>query len=338
MLDKRAVRNVALHLIHADGRRVAPRLMKKFGVSRQTANNHLRALVQAELIEGTGKTQGRAYRLVTTHQAAREYPREGLRDDIPWLELFAPAVAASPANVRDIWQYGVTEMVNNAVEHSEASSVRIAVKQNALSTEGCVGDDGVGIFRKIQREFGLFDPREALLELAKGKMTTAPANHTGEGIFFTSKAFDLFGIVSGGLMYGHATDLPGFLTDRRGTQPGTAVGLQLDNDSRRNLRAVFNEFSGGETYDFAKTLVPIKLAEFEGQKLMSRSQARRLTAGLSRFRHVVLDFSGVKEIGQAFADEVFRVFAQQNRKTVLVATKTSRQVKQMIERARAAGG
>jgi hypothetical protein len=336
MLDKDNLRNAALHLIQTDGRRVAPRLVERFGISRQTANNHLRALQQAGLIEGVGKTQGRAYKLVTTHEATKEYPREALRDDIPWLELFSPLVATLPANVRDIWQYGMTEMVNNAVEHSEARTVRVGVKQDALSTEGWIDDNGVGIFQKIQRALGLFDPREALLELAKGKVTTAPANHTGEGIFFTSKAFDLFEIVSEGLAYGHAAGSCDFLPERRSSRPGTIVFLELDNNSRRNLRAVFNEFSGGEAYDFSKTLVPIKLAEHEGQKLVSRSQARRLTTGLNRFRQVVLDFSGVVEIGQAFADEVFRVFAQQNPKTALVATKTSRQVSQMIARAKAA--
>lgn len=339
MVDKEKLRSTALHLIKADGRRVAPRLVEKFGISRQAANNHLRALLEAGLARAEGKTQGRVYRLVTTHTEMKEYRREGLRDDAPWREIIAPAVAALPGNVRDIWQYGMTEMVNNAVEHSEGEHVRVLVEQNALSTAGWVDDDGVGIFRKLERELGLLDPREAFVELAKGKVTTAPANHTGEGIFFTSRAFDTFGIVSEGLIYGHAADTPDFLADRRGTRPGTLVVLNLDNDSDRSLRSVFDKFSGGgDAYDFSKTLVPIKLAEFEGQKLVSRSQARRLTAGLSRFRQVVLDFSGVTEIGQAFADEVFRVFAKENPRTLVVATSATRPVKQMIARARSASG
>lgn len=338
MVDKEELRSTALHWIQADGRRVAPRLVEKFGISRQAANSHLRALLEAGLLEAEGKTQGRIYRLVTTHTEMKEYRREGLRDDVPWRELFAPLVATLPANVRDIWQYGMTEMVNNAVEHSEGEHVRVSVEQSALSTAGWVDDDGVGIFRKLERELGLLDPREAFVELAKGKVTTAPANHTGEGIFFTSRAFDMFGIVSEGLMYGHAADVPDFLADRRGARPGTLVVMNLDNDSGRTLRSVFNRFSGAKAYDFSKTFVPIKLAEFEGQKLVSRSQARRLTVGLNRFREVVLDFAGVTEVGQAFADELFRVFAKENPKTLLVAANTTRQVKQMIARARSVSG
>jgi len=32
--------------------------------------------------------------------------------------------------------------------------------------------------------------------------------------------------------------------------------------------------------------------------------------GLEKFRHVVLDFRNVRTVGQAFVDEIFRVFGQ----------------------------
>ena len=41
---------------------------------------------------------------------------------------------------------------------------------------------------------------------------------------------------------------------------------------------------------------------------VSRSQARRVLSGLEKFRVVILDFDRVSMIGQAFADEIFRVF------------------------------
>jgi signal transduction histidine kinase len=88
-----------------------------------------------------------------------------------------------PQNVRDIWHYGVTEMVNNAIDHSASPEVRVGLRRNALFTAVAVADDGEGIFLKIQRALGLYDAREAILELAKGKLTTAPQNHSGEGIF-----------------------------------------------------------------------------------------------------------------------------------------------------------
>ena len=39
--------------------------------------------------------------------------------------------------------------------------------------------------------------QEALQELSKGKLTTLPKGHTGEGIFFTSKVADRFELESG---------------------------------------------------------------------------------------------------------------------------------------------
>lgn len=336
MVDKDIVRTRALQLIDADGRHVAPRLVEEFKLSRQAVNNHLQALARAGLIEVAGNTRARVYRLAVTQEMSKTYAREGLRDDIPWLEVFAPAVSDLPENVRSIWHYGVTEMVNNAVDHSGASSVKVNVKRTALSTVGYVVDDGVGIFLKIQRALGLYDSSEAILELAKGKVTTDPIRHSGEGIFFTSRAFDMFGISSGKLTFVHGAAPMDVLADRLEAKSGTLVALRLENASSRRLPSVFDQFSSPETSDFSKTIVPVRLAQYEGQKLVSRSQARRLTAGFDRFRQVVLDFSDVVEIGQAFADEVFRVFAKANPKTRLTAINTASDVKRMMDRALAA--
>jgi uncharacterized protein (DUF1330 family) len=84
------------------------------------------------------------------------------------------------------------------------------------------------------------------------------------------------------------------------------------------MKSVFDEFAVPEEYTFAKTRVPVRLAQYEGEKLVSRSQAKRLYQRFERFRHVVLDFDGVAEIGQAFADELFRVFANAHPAIALV--------------------
>ena len=47
-----------------------------------------------------------------------------------------------------------------------------------------------------------------------------------------------------------------------------------------------------------------------GTTLISRSEAKRIVTGLTKFEHVTLDFSGVDVVGQGFCDEVFRVFAR----------------------------
>jgi DNA-binding transcriptional ArsR family regulator len=335
MHDKDSLRQRALALIATDGQGVAARLAEEFGLSRQATNRHLQALLQEGLVEAEGQTRARVYRLATLGKAVRRYAREGLREDIVWREAFAPVLNDLPENVRDIWHYGVTEMVNNAIDHSGSLQVEVGVRRNAVFTDGWVADEGVGIFLKIQRALDLYDAREAILELAKGKLTTDPARHSGEGIFFASKVFDAFDIRAGRLHFMHGEGELDVLHERPAEAPGTLVVMRLDNASPRLMKRVFDEFAVPEEYTFAKTVVPVRLAQYEGEKLVSRSQAKRLYQRFERFRHVVLDFEGVAEIGQAFADELFRVFAAAHPGVALTPVNMTRAVRQMVSRAQA---
>lgn len=337
MADKTTIRRRALTLISEDGQGVAGRLGAEFGLSRQVVSGHLQALVREGQIVAEGSTRARSYRLATLREDQRSYTRNGLHEDVVWQEVFAPVVADLPENVRDIWRYGVTEMVNNAIEHSGSATVQVGVRRNALLTDGWVADDGEGIFLKIQKALALYDPRESILELAKGKLTTDPAHHSGEGIFFASKVFDAFDIQSGSLHFRHDDSALDVLMERPADAPGTLVLMRLANDSTRTAKSVFDTFATPEEFSFAKTLVPVRLAQYEGEKLVSRSQAKRLYQRFERFRHVVLDFEGVAEIGQGFSDELFRVFATAHPAVELSPINMTEAVRQMVSRARSAG-
>ena len=92
-----------------------------------------------------------------------------LEENRVWREFVYPLLADLPASVRDIWRYGFTKMVNNAVDHSEGKKLSVVIVRNALFTRILIEDDGEGIFDRIRRLLKLYDKREALLELAKGK-------------------------------------------------------------------------------------------------------------------------------------------------------------------------
>ena len=338
MGDTESIRKRALVLISEGGRGVATRLAQEFDLSRQAIHKHLKALRSTGLIEAEGSTRARVYRLVPLASAHRSYPREGLAEDRVWREIVAPVVSGLPENVVDIWRYGVTEMVNNAVDHSGSPTVEVGAWRDAVKTFGMIRDAGEGIFLKIQRAFGFYDPRESILELAKGKLTTDPVNHTGEGIFFASRVFDSFLIRSGNLSFFHDKYPLDLLADRPGEALGTTVNMWLSNGSLRTLKSVFDEFAVPEAYTFAKTIVPVRLAQYEGEKLVSRSQAKRLSMRFERFRHVILDFAEVVEIGQAFADELFRVFAQAHPQVELSAENMTPEVERMVQRARVGPG
>jgi uncharacterized protein (DUF1330 family) len=75
------------------------------------------------------------------------------------------------------------------------------------------------------------------------------------------------------------------------------------------------------------------LVRYGDEVLVSRSQAKRLLARVDRFKIVILDFEGVNSIGQAFADEIFRVFRLKNRDTEIHHINANRDVEDMIVRA-----
>ena len=324
-----------LKLISDDGKNVAVRLAEAQNFSRQTASAKLRAAMSAGWITKTGAGRGVEYSLVEISRISEEFNRAGLSEDRVWLSLLAPVVRDLPENVRDIWRYAFTEMVNNAIDHSGSNKIKVWCMRNALYTQVWVSDDGEGIFNKIQKALQLYDPREAILELAKGKFTTDPARHSGEGIFFSSKMFDHFDIRSGSLHFMHNDGSDDLLLERAKNAPGTLVVMRLLNNSKRTTKEVFDQFAAPEEYTFAKTIVPVKLGQYEGEKLVSRSQAKRLIFRFEKFKTVILDFSGVEEIGQAFSDEVFRVFQNAHPDTTLVPVNMTTAVKNMVTRVKA---
>jgi len=312
---------------------------ERFGLTRQAVSRHLRTLVSQDLLTHEGNTRNRQYKLGILEKWTQFYAlTPDLAEDRPWRERLAPLLAGLSQNALAIWQYGFTEMFNNAIDHSEGAKIGVSLEESATATEILVWDDGVGIFKKIQAALGLLDERHSLLELAKGKFTTDPDHHSGEGVFFTSRMFDRFWILSGDLYFSHTADSPydWLLDDVRGT-PGTAVFMKLNKSTRRTTTKVFDQYTSGDDYGFTKTVVPVSLAAYGDDNLVSRSQAKRMLARVDRFSTVMLDFSGVDAIGQAFADEVFRVFPNDHPEVDLVEVHAKSAVKRMISRARAAG-
>jgi hypothetical protein len=193
-----------------------------------------------------------------------------------------------------------------------------------------------GISAKIQDALGLIDERHAVLELSKGKLTTDPANHSGEGIFFTSRMFDEFRIISGATHFSHGFANDGaWIHEIEGpSSASTWVLMKINNHTARTTSQVYRQFSSSEDdFGFTKTIVPVRLAQYGDDLLISRSQAKRLLVRVDRFKTVLLDFEGVTAIGQAFADEIFRVFRSQHPAIDLYAIHANRDVQEMINRA-----
>lgn len=311
----------------------------RFGVTRQAVNKHLRRLASEGFLTETGNTRNRVYKLASLSDWTRTYIiTPGLAEDVVWANDIREVLGQLPDNVMNIWHHGFTEMFNNALDHSEGTTIHVQIRKTAANTEMLLSDNGIGIFRKIQTVLGLLDERHAILELAKGKLTTDPKNHTGEGIFFTSRMFDTFQILSGGAFFSHEHgDGEDWLLENEHANKGTSVLMRLNNHTSRTAKKIFDAYVSGEDYDFSKTVVPVKLALYGNDKLISRSQAKRVLARVELFKTVVFDFRGVDVIGQAFSDEIFRVFAREHPEMKLITVHTNSEVRRMISRARGAG-
>lgn len=314
---------------------IARHTAARFKITRQGVNKHLQRLVDEKALTQIGQTRARSYKLFPQVKWTNYYTlAPGLAEDVIWRNDITPVLGKLPENAMNIWHYGFTEMFNNAIDHSDGKTIVVSVQKTAASTEMMILDDGVGIFKKIQKALGLLDERHAILELAKGKVTTDPKNHSGEGIFFSSRAFDAFQIMSGDVFFSHRFGTPEDWISEVDRTDGTVVRMRLHNHTSRTLRRIFDQYSSGEEYGFNKTVVPVELAQYGNDKLISRSQAKRLLARVELFKVVMFDFSNVETIGQAFADEIFRVFAQQHPKIELIPVHANSAVKRMIERAK----
>jgi hypothetical protein len=311
-----------------------------FSITRQAVNKHLQRLTGELALVEAGNTRNRSYRLVPLAEWKKSYQiTPDLAEDLAWSNDVGPVIGQLPENVLDIWHYGFTEMFNNAKDHSGGTQILVHIRRTAATTEMVISDDGVGIFKKIQMALNLLDERHAIFELSKGKLTTDPAKHTGEGIFFTSRMFDSFDILSGGVFFTHSFGVAeDWIMERDQFRSGTTVWMKIDNHTARAVKKIFDHYASEDgDYGFNKTVVPVKLAQYGNDKLISRSQAKRVLARVELFTVVLFDFAGVPIIGQAFADEIFRVFAREHPAMELHAIHASSEVKRMIERAKSGG-
>lgn len=331
-----AVRDYILRNVESEPASVASSTAREFGLSRTAVNRYVNRLINEGYLEASGRTNARRYSLRTIVDIVFEIDDEILfaSEDVIWRDRVRANIKDVPQNVVDICQYGFTEIFNNVIDHSLSASVLVSYNQTYTQIAMMIIDKGIGIFQKIQNDFNLPDPRSALLELSKGKLTSDKRRHSGQGIFFTSRMFDEFVIRSGDLFYvrKRKEDDDWLIETGDIEEPlrGTAVQLKIGTNANWTTREIFNKYQGPDI-SFHKTHVPIKLGQYPGEQLVSRSQAKRVLARFDQFTEVMLDFDGVEDIGQPFADEIFRVFSLDHPSTALFVINTNENVAKMIE-------
>lgn len=282
---------------------------KRFAVSQMTAIRYIRALIAEKKIIKSGTTYNTRYYLASSKNKSIDLKiNEALEEFSVFIQYFEEEFSLLPENQYKICEYCCTELINNAKDHSQGAHLHLQTRWEKQGLFIEIIDDGIGIFEKLQQAFRLKDLQEGLLTLSKGKITTDPKNHTGEGVFFSSRAVDRFVVEANGICYTKDNSENDWFYEKSTIKKGTKITLFIRNDCERDLKMIFSEYTEPEDYRFDKTEILVALAKYGDERYISRSQAKRILTDLDRFSRIVLDFRDVETVGQGFVDEVFRVF------------------------------
>ncbi len=325
-------------------------LVKEFGLTRQYVSRLIGELANTKKLIQVGKASSTFYILpesinkykdkLEKNQYSKVLINKGLEEHIILSDIeknFQP-FSKLPENIKSIFTYAFSEMLNNAIEHSTSDKIHVIVDFiNKQEICFIIEDYGIGVYRNIMKARSLNSEMEAIQDLLKGKLTTAPKLHSGEGIFFTSKVGDEFILNSYGyqlIINNKIDDL--FVKKIKGIKMGTRVTFRLNIQDTHHLNDIFKRYtdqSEDSNYGFDKTEIHIKLY-MNGGIHISRSQARRILTNLEKFKIIIMDYDKVPMIGQAFADEIYRVFRNKYPEIQIKDENTNEAVAFMIQRAK----
>lgn len=331
---KREIKAYILEKINQKAPSISKTVAETFDINASTVHAYMKELVEEQVIR---KVKRDEYELVTNEFVYELSRANGdLDSDTYAYDLcLKEHLKEFGNNIKDIWSYAFSEMINNVMDHSMAENVRIIIEQDFTRTSAMIIDNGVGIFNKIRDYFNLASIEEAICELFKGKLTTDAENHSGEGIFFSSKLMDNFFIASSGKIFtNNKYDDSRVLDMALGNSQGTFVYMELSNFSHKEAGEVFDEFAdvdGG----FTKTKIPLKNI-FDASPV-SRSQAKRVCNRLEKFEEVIVDFEGISWMGQGFAHQIFVVFANSHTDITITPINMNEDVTKMYNHVRNSG-
>ncbi len=319
----------------------AVEIAQSAGVSRQYVNKILQELENDGMLTRIGKSNRSRYVVSEARSIERAKRKESLfvrtlinnnllEDQIlDQIRHQTGILLSVPQNIQKIVEYAFTEMTNNAIEHSQTEKIFLKMQRGMNGIQFTVFDHGVGIFNNIMEKKNLANELEAIQDLLKGKQTTMPEQHSGEGIFFTSKLAEKLSIKSFKKKLLYDNIMNDILVTNITPLKGTRVDFRISFSSTVEISDVFKRYTGNE-FEFGTTEVAIGLYK-SGVPYVSRSQARRVVSGLEQFNKIILDFKNMDTIGQAFADEIFRVWKNRYPGKEIVVRNAGENVQFMID-------
>ena len=145
------IKNYILEKIDAHDDGFIGKTVSTYGISDKTVYRYLQEMVNEGILVKDKKQYSLCY-----DEAGFDIKRaeaEKLGEDMVYTQNILKYVDDLKSNVRAIWDYGFTEIMNNAIDHSNAEGVKIIVRKNRLRTSIAIIDDGIGIFENIKNAY-----------------------------------------------------------------------------------------------------------------------------------------------------------------------------------------
>ena len=284
--------------------------IRKFGLSRQAILKHMNALIVEERVVAYGKTRDRYYELKPIINFSKSIDiKQTFEPKIILRSQVLPNLINLPKNINEICEFALVALFYNILHHANATRLNFKIYISQHDVHLVVSDNGIGIFSNIANAFNFELIRIAVVEIAKGDITSDPEHHSGDDLNAVIQMFDKVDISSSGISLSYDNATNDWKAQESKQIIGTRIHLEIKTNSRRTCQDVFKQLF---TKKKNMAQVPVKLARSNGEQLNTREQAQNLLHNLKELKKIEFDFKNIEVVGPAFADELVRKTKMKN--------------------------
>lgn len=305
--------------------------IQRFGLSRQAILKHMHTLINQKQVVVHGKTRDRIYELKPLVNFSKTIDiQEGFSTSDIMKKQILPNLKYLKKNIYKICEFSISAILSNVIDHANATTLYFKLYITHTDFHLITTDNGTGIFKNIQNYFKIEDPYIAVIEFAKGHITTDPEYHSGEELMTVVRLSDKMTIDSSGLCLKYTKGNNEWSINSSTQKKGTRIHLGINMQSKRTCEKVFFElFEKGNQ----KVSIPVNLVESFGKILNSRAQAQSLLRNISDIKEIEFNFMNIELIGPAFADELVRKTKAKNKSAEIKWVNTNETVGLLMSRA-----
>ena len=147
---RESIKRYMLEKIRQEDEEFIQKTMDNFQISITTVKRYIKECLECGIL--SEDERGKSSYKLASEKDVFEYENNGqLKEDIIYFENIAPLLGEVSKEATSIWAYSFMEMMNNAIEHSNASYIRCIIKKDYLYTEISIADNGIGIFKNVKQ-------------------------------------------------------------------------------------------------------------------------------------------------------------------------------------------